>query len=359
MNELFSFLRDLKDADKALELLHAGYPLDPLFRDRHGVSVLFYAVQYGNLPLVKLLVEKGCDVNEQLSNLYTPLMYAVRNNRIEVVKFLLENGADMEIADKEGWTPLIIAAVSRYFPIMRLLIEKGANIHHRSLCNYTTFLHALIEGATLEDVQYLVAKGAAVNDTTVRSVLMEAVKRNELQIVRYLIEQGADVNAKTSADYSVLEEAARFAGREIVELLLTHGACVENRGISQMTPLMYAAACNNHEAAACLLAHGADPELRDAIDKFTSLHFACYFLSPDTAKLLIDRGVDMHILDKKGRTPLINCAKAGGLEIVKYLVEHGVDISYQNRKGKTVLDIVKNKEVKEYLMQVVASGSAN
>jgi len=84
-----------------------------------------------SLPdVARLLLERGADVNAQISGSYnpgrTPLHVTMEFNRVEVVRALLEHGANVDAEDSEGRTPFEIASVKGYDEIMKLLSEHGA-----------------------------------------------------------------------------------------------------------------------------------------------------------------------------------------------------------------------------------------
>jgi ankyrin repeat protein len=59
------------------------------------------------------------------------LCVAAYNGHLEVVKLLLEKGADIEHKDNDGRTPLCVAAYNGHLEVVRLLLEKGADIEHK------------------------------------------------------------------------------------------------------------------------------------------------------------------------------------------------------------------------------------
>ena len=169
-------------------------------------------------------------------------------------------------------------------------------------------------------------------------------------MVRFLIERGADVKIRTTGNnYSVLEDAARYANAEIVQLLIEHGAEVNNADTMGMTPLLYAAMCDNAEAARMLIENGADMEASERYKGFTPLLYACHLLKTKIVTLLVEKGADVNAKDKKGKTPLANACKKGGLEIVKYLVEHGASLQVGK---KSMVDVVRDKSIKQYLAEL-------
>jgi uncharacterized protein len=100
-----------------------------------------------------------------------------------------------------------------------------------------------------------------------------AIYWSPLAFVAELIRLGADVNYDDPAGFPPLIAALssrRPDMAEIVRLLLDSGADVEQRGINDWTPLHYAVAERDPEAVKMLLAHGADPAQRTRIDDCTS-----------------------------------------------------------------------------------------
>ena len=100
-------------------------------------------------------------------------------------------------------------------------------------------------------------------------VLEYAIYHGPLELVRTLLDSGADPNYRDDAGFPSLIAAlssGRTDRREIVELLLEAGADLQQRGVNDYTPLHYAAAGNDVLAVELLLARGADPGARTRID---------------------------------------------------------------------------------------------
>jgi ankyrin repeat protein len=85
--------------------------------------------------VVKLLLQKGAEVESKNENGRTPLSLAAFGWREMVVKLLLEKGTELESKDKDGDTPLsLAAAISGYEAVVKLLLEKGAKLESKK-CN--------------------------------------------------------------------------------------------------------------------------------------------------------------------------------------------------------------------------------
>jgi uncharacterized protein len=87
-------------------------------------TALMYAALHGDLKTVKVLVEKGAEVNREG---WSPLHYAASSGNVEVIKFLLENHAYIDAASPGNVTPLMMTARHNQTSASRLLVEEGAD----------------------------------------------------------------------------------------------------------------------------------------------------------------------------------------------------------------------------------------
>jgi hypothetical protein len=110
-----------------------GAKLDPLTNEASRFNApLAVAARYGQLEIVRLLVERGAYLEHQDKYGRTPLMYAVYGGHLETVRLLVDQGANLNHQGKDGTTPLHIAAWFGRLEIMRLLVDHGANIEHQN-----------------------------------------------------------------------------------------------------------------------------------------------------------------------------------------------------------------------------------
>ena len=188
-----------------------------------GVTVLHYAVFMNDLERVKLLIEKGADVNIQNGDGNTAIFYAALNSNLEIVQYLIENGADITITNKSRKDFIHYAARSGNLELVQWLVNQGI-----SVSEYNGALHNAVASGNLELVKWLVAHGADVNSYFLNdSVLAYAIECSNMDIMRYLVEQeGVDVNASTHKRiyYPALEEAVKHNNFESVKFLVEHGA---------------------------------------------------------------------------------------------------------------------------------------
>ncbi len=219
----------------------------------------------GNLELIKYFIEAGADVNTQDDYGITALMRAVTPKDIDVAKFLLDKGADVNARDNEGRTPLFYANYSK--EIAELLIAKGADVNAQDSHWETPLFEC---NGNKEIVELLISKGADVNvigdcgQTPLSIALMRGKYYNE--IAKLLISKGANVNFQIyfnqpacknwSGDTSLTATVDR-ENTEMVKLLLEKGADFNKKNADGKTPLAIAIKDDNTEIINLLKAAGA------------------------------------------------------------------------------------------------------
>jgi ankyrin repeat protein len=159
--------------------------------------------------------------------LYYP-SYAVDNE--EMTLWLLDHGADPNKQCSIDLTPLSYAVEQASLPIVKLLLDRGGNVHKGQL------LHHAVERQTdiIEMLGILLERGAPLNSKMYEkhypswrlyyfmglgTALHKAAELGKADVVRYLVDQGADVSIKDATNRSAMDWAAMNNHQEIVELL--------------------------------------------------------------------------------------------------------------------------------------------
>ena len=114
--------------------------------DKNGTTALHIAVEQGNLEIVKLLLQKGANVNLQDKAKRTPI-FMLENNlgnevegTLEILQFLISKGADVNVQNEEKETPLMLAAYEEDFEAVKILLKAGANPNLTDNENETAFM---------------------------------------------------------------------------------------------------------------------------------------------------------------------------------------------------------------------------
>jgi len=134
---------------------------------------LHSAAYYGQIDVVRLLLEHGADVESRDDIGETALYYPGKDcgsrkgpnvpQKLEnIVRLLLQHGADVNARDDDGWTPLHMAAHCGRMEVVRVLLEHGANIDEEDDKGKTPFQHAL-EKKQSEIIVLLSGYGAKIS----------------------------------------------------------------------------------------------------------------------------------------------------------------------------------------------------
>ncbi|MBL8134314.1 MAG: ankyrin repeat domain-containing protein [Anaerolineae bacterium] len=137
------------------------------------------------------------------------------------------------------------------------------------------------------------------------TALMQAVNANDAARVRALIAQGVNINEYDSSGDAPLVMAAYQGHAEIVKLLLEAGAdvTVVDPGM-KATALHAASYAGRTDVARLLVAAGIDIDKQGPYNGYTALHDAIWQNNIDTAKVLIEGGANLHLKNHDGQTPL-------------------------------------------------------
>jgi len=242
----------------------------------------------------------------------------------------IENGIDFAQqvpAEENSELDLLLEAIDDgNIELVQFMLQKGAKVNDATKDGWTPLMEAADEGH-MEIVNLLLDKGANINATTKHGYtpLMVAVDEGYGDIAKLLIQKGAKVDAKTKNGWDVFMEAVDEGHIEIVQMLISKGADV-NRVYGHHTPLMEAIDEGHTEIAKLLLQKGADPN-KSGDDGYTPLMEAADAGDPAMAKLLIDKGADVQAKNKNGWNAFMEAIDEGQVEMVKLFLDKGADVN--------------------------------
>jgi hypothetical protein len=148
----------------------------------------------------------------------------------------------------------------------------------------------------------------------------------------------------------LLYAAASNNNSEMVKYFVENGADVNTIGNNGETPLYLAVFFNKLDLVTYLVEHGADVNTTDDFGK-PPLHVAASNNKLDIVKYLVEHGADVNTKNNNKKTPL-HYACFSDLEMVKFLVEHGADVRAKDKHNLTPLQSTTNVQIKAYLQLV-------
>lgn len=189
--------------------------------DRPSIT-LYLAVQRGDLDQLERHIYWGSDINASLPNGQRPLHVAADKGRFIMVKTLLEHGANIEAVTADGDTALDLALLAGRTQVAEMLIARGAALDASKL-----LLRAAEIGVTDRDiVRFLIERGADTEqrNTAGDTPLLIAIRQDNHRLATHLVNEGADVNVATPAGESALDLARSLRVTELIHLLERSGA---------------------------------------------------------------------------------------------------------------------------------------
>ncbi len=221
-----------------------------------SLNTLNKAVDRGSVTKVTALLDAGADVNE-LQPLYgTPLQIAVKNGDTQMAKLLIERGADVKqtfYVNHSSESILGLAVSKMDSEMVQLLIGAGADINKSSFLHISILARFAGEG-DLDTVRFLLANGANIK---LGYPVRLAARGNHLEVARFLIDKGANVNCPPKYGLyglSTIEQAVISESNDMVSLILSVGADTHCRG-----SLDLALSSGNKNIYQILLDAGATP----------------------------------------------------------------------------------------------------
>lgn len=195
-------------------------------QDKDGVPALLWAAERNHKTLVALLLEMGADINIQNKEdliTGTALHKVVMHRDESIVRLLLDKGANVEEVDQYFKTPLHHATFEGFGEMVRLLLEKGANAEAKDYRGCTPLQIAIQSGANAI-IEMLLDHGADIEARNEGGLtaLHQAVNYGSIPTVTLLLERGADLHARGNHGETPLILAQRNRYKKVKELLRTY-----------------------------------------------------------------------------------------------------------------------------------------
>jgi len=319
-------------------------------------NVLIIAVQQRLLKITRLLLA-GHEFSQETKR--DALRIAIRQFDADMAFFLVKNGAK---EDGSGANPLsaqefIETYVKPGEPVLKQLILDSMT---QDALDRWFFYYILkmrkVSPEALGYARIFLLHGADIN--TKKSEYGQTIlhrtadMRNGAEIVEFLLDAGADVEAKDVEGETPLYRAVARKRAGLVKLLISKGADVNAVDNDGQTMLYRAVVDNSVEIAKLLLTAKANVILSNDDKENSLLNTAVTYNYTEMVRLLLQNGADANTKNEYGETPLYQAVKEDNVELVKLLIEKA-DLEEKNEDGETALHRavdLKNDELVELLL---------
>ena len=204
-------------------------------------TMLHYAISYGSVEALNLLIKLGANINNTNSDFKTPLHYAIENNfnrMVESIKILISSNANVDIKDKDGNTSLHLAVINSYkskdyINIIYNLIRNNIDINILNNNNQNA-LNIAVENNNTEIANILINNKSNLNNiSSGYAPIHIAIKNNNMHILENLLLNNAYINIKDDIKgYTPLCNAIENNNLDMCKMLIKNNALIDSNAIN-------------------------------------------------------------------------------------------------------------------------------
>jgi ankyrin repeat protein len=341
-------------------------------------------------PLICSLKKEDDDSFSDFSDQSSNAEPRVPVSELLVAQYLLSRGADVNLKTNAGETALYRAMVHRNVDVIRQLVELGADVNAVTQEGVSVLIQGISETSDLEIIKLIVKAGADVNhlDSQDKSAVNIAGTEKHWDIVRYLVENGADAGHKPRHGNPVICDALKTGNLELVTWLINHDALVNVLENFEM-PLLHGCKwfkneCDKYELIKLLVSCGVT--LDELNDNGESILHTCInnikivdfllencnnvrFIATYDEDNDVIYEVEVHFVNYENgssRTALhILCADShdsdsqNKIQIVRKLIKHGANVNTSDYSGVTPLHMAVGDPIHTDVARFLVSKGAN
>ncbi|XP_037903075.1 serine/threonine-protein phosphatase 6 regulatory ankyrin repeat subunit A isoform X2 [Hermetia illucens] len=335
--------------------------------NKNGARSLHTAARYGHTGIINTLLQKGEKVDVTTNENYTALHIAVESAKPAVVETLLGYGADVQIRGGPlRETALHIAARVRDGDKCALMLLKSGAGPNISTEDGHTPVHVAASYGNLATLMLLLEDGGdpLYKSHTGETPLHLACRNCHPDIVKHLIEAvkekyGSDtatsyINTVNNDGATALHYACQItkeyvkipeSDRDIVRILLENGADVSiQTKLTHETVFHYCAMTGNNDVLMEMITHMNPTDIQKALNRqssigWTPLLIACYRGHMELVNNLLANHARVDVFDTEGRSALHLAAEKGYLQVCDALLTNKAFINSKSRVGRTALHL--------------------
>ncbi|GAB68468.1 hypothetical protein PCYB_133420 [Plasmodium cynomolgi strain B] len=314
--------RTYSEVDACTDVLRETLSNSTMIDDITDLQPIHLATKEGNMELVKKMIKSGIHINSKTKiRKFTPLHLSASKGDLNSVKFLIEHDANINALSCDNETPLWCASMSNHLHICKYFLTHGAlpNVTTQDK-NYDSPLHAASMIGNLEIVKLLIEYGADVSclDSNQLEPIHYAAFEGHKGIVKYLI-------------WKQIRKAVNTKMEEVIKAMQKYG--VYSKTVEQL----YVLKCKSFYKK-----------------RITSRILCCAITSgkEKMVDIILRRGADPNYFDVRLQLCPIHAASiTGNLKIFKNLVRRGANIYAKTGCGNSAIDLTENLEIKRFILE--------
>jgi len=330
-------------------------------------TALMMASENGHIEIVEMLLKKGADLDAKNNDGETALKTASEKGHEEVVEMLLDNGADVKTLEEVHKGVLSNAQIRINFLNEKIennenLKESKQNdlqeCEEKILKKQEDEKEIFLKKQEDEKENFLKKCFEHINRRYITTPTVDVLKNPDLtrEIKKYLRQKcGGKKGRKTRKNnkrprihlrktrskrqkggMTALMDVSRTGHAEIVKMLLENGADVNEKDNEGWTALIWASANGHTKTVSILLEKGANVNAKSYID-ISALHQASLNGHTEIVEILLDKEAEVNASDNEGWTALIQASLNGHTEIVEILLDKGAEMNAEDNEGWTAL----------------------
>lgn len=286
-----------------------------------------------------------------------PILDAAIEGQVKIVRVLCENGCNVNARTSRGETALHMAVSCRQFnaEMINLLLTNGCNPDIQHNLGRQTALHMFIKkhvvstelNSEVLNVFESLVKASDVNkgDDRLRTPLhyIASSGKANLKLLQILLDHGANPNLQNDRKESALHEALQNNSESVADILITRHTNLYLETIYKETPLHIAARKNMIPIVKLLLEHDVPINAQD-LKGNTALHLAASKGYNDVVQLLVEKEqIQLNISNNEGFTPLHLAVDSGFIFTVEILLKaDSCDLTARTKRSETALDLAQH-----------------
>ncbi len=223
---------------------------------------------------------------------------------------------------------------TRDFEMLKIIIDRKANLSKVNIGKL------IVKNYDIEFIKLIIENGADINadDEKGNTPLMFACLMQKKAIVKLLINNKVEINSQAYYGDTALKLSCQDNNQDIVELLIRNGANVNIVNYSQESALMTAVNNEQFSIVKLLINSGCDLDLQNN-HNITALMLASQDGYLNIVELLVENKVDLDLQEDEGFTALMMALSKEEIhqDVIKFLTNAGANLEIQNKRGATVL----------------------